>query len=124
MFSCAQSQCIQERVEVGVGEDVRGGGGVKLFKCTRSRIIYKTLEQQSMVHHQKYPFFTFDLYLGVKGTQNVAHYPLHHVTYAPAKFEDAMSNGLGDTFTGQYIIYDIGVNVAHNVAQYPPHYMI
>ena len=31
------------------------------------------------------------LYLGVKVTQNVAQYPLHHVTYAPAKFEVVMS---------------------------------
>ena len=28
-------------------------------------------------------------------TRNVAQYPLHHVTYAPLKFEVAMSNGLG-----------------------------
>ena len=52
------------------------------------------LEQQSMVNHRKYPlFFTCDLYLGVKVTQNVAQSPLHHVTYAPAKFEVATSNG-------------------------------
>ena len=30
---------------------------------------------------------------------NVAQHPLHHVTYSTAKFEVAMSNGLGDTFT-------------------------
>ena len=42
----------------------------------------------------------FDLDLGVKVTQNVAQYPLHHVTYAATKFEVARSNGLGgDTFT-------------------------
>ena len=29
----------------------------------------------------------FDLDLGVKVTRNVAQYPLHHVTYAPAKFD-------------------------------------
>ena len=41
---------------------------------------------------------TFDLDLGV--TRNVAQYPLHHVTYAPAKFEVAMSKRLGeDTIT-------------------------
>ena len=35
-------------------------------------------------------FFTFHLDLRVKVPQNVAHeYPLHHVTYAPAKFEVA-----------------------------------
>ena len=43
--------------------------------------------------------------LGVKVTQNVAQYHPHHVTYAPASFEVAMSNGLGeDSFTRKYII--------------------
>ena len=42
----------------------------------------------------------FDLDLGVKVTQNVTQYPLHHVVYPPTKFEVAMSNGLGeDTIT-------------------------
>ena len=50
--------------------------------------------------YKKIHYFTFDLDLGVKVTQNVAKYPLHHVTYSPTKFEDATSNGLGgDTFT-------------------------
>ena len=45
-------------------------------------------------------YLTFDLDLGVKGTQKVAQYPLHHVTYLGTKFKVAMSNGLeGDTFT-------------------------
>ena len=35
----------------------------------------------------------FDLNLGVKVTQNVAKYPRHHVTYAPAKFDIATSHG-------------------------------
>ena len=35
----------------------------------------------------------------------VAQYPLHHVTYSPAKFEIATSNGLEeDAFTRKYII--------------------
>ena len=43
--------------------------------------------------------------LGVKVTQNVAQYHPHHVTYAPANFEVAMSNGLGEgAFTRKYII--------------------
>ena len=46
-----------------------------------------------MVNHRKYTLFTCDLYLGFKVTQNAAQYPLHHVTYAPAKFEVATSNG-------------------------------
>ena len=43
-----------------------------------------------MVPHRIYPLFMFDLDHGA--TQNIAQYPLHHVTYAPAKFEVAMSN--------------------------------
>ena len=35
----------------------------------------------------------FDLGLGLKVTQNVAQYPRHHVTYAPAKFDIATSHG-------------------------------
>ena len=47
----------------------------------------------------------FDLDLRVKVTQNVAQYPLHHVTYSATKFEVAASNRLGgDTFTRKYII--------------------
>ena len=43
---------------------------------------------------------TFDLELGVKVTQNVAQYHLHHVTYLGTNFKVAMSNGLGgDAFT-------------------------
>ena len=42
----------------------------------------------------------FDFRPWVKVTQNVAQYPLHHVTYSATKFEVATSNGLGgDTFT-------------------------
>ena len=47
----------------------------------------------------------FNLDLGVKVTQDVAHKPLHHVTYAHVKFEVATSNGLeGEAFTRKYII--------------------
>ena len=46
-----------------------------------------------MVHHRIYPLYVFDLDHGV--TQNIAQFPLHHVTYAPSKFEVAISNGLG-----------------------------
>ena len=43
--------------------------------------------------------------VGVKVIQNVAQYPLHHVTYTATKFEIATSNGIGgDTFTCKYII--------------------
>ena len=42
---------------------------------------------------------------GVKITQNVAQYPQPHVTYAPAMFDAATSDGSGeDGFTRTYII--------------------
>ena len=61
--------------------------------------------------YKKIHYLTFDLDLGVKVTQNVTQYPLHHVIYAPTKFEVATSNGLGeDTITrnvtdGPYFSY-------------------
>ena len=46
----------------------------------------------------------FDLGLA-KVTQNVAQYPLHHVTYSASKFEVATSKGLGgDAFTRKFNI--------------------
>ena len=48
----------------------------------------------------KLQYLTFDCDLWVKVTQNVAQFPLHHVTYAPVKFEVNTSNGEGgDAFT-------------------------
>ena len=48
---------------------------------------------------------TIDLELGVKVTQNVSKYHLHHVTYLGTKFEVATSYGSGgDTFTRDYIV--------------------
>ena len=46
---------------------------------------------------QENSIFEFDL--GVKITQNVSQYPLHHVTYPATKFEVVASNRLG----GEYI---------------------
>ena len=66
--------------------------------------------------------------LGQGQTRNVAQYPLNHMTYAPAKFEDAMSNGLGGKAfykKTQYLTYDLdlGVKVMQNVSQYPLHHV-
>ena len=48
----------------------------------------------------------FDLDIGFKIMWSVAQYPQYHVTDTPAKFEGAMSKGLGgDVFTEQYIIW-------------------
>ena len=66
-------------------------------KSFRRRSIYKKIQ-----------YLTFDLDLGVKVTQNVAQYPLHHVTYPATKFAVARSNLLGgDTFTRKYIIWSL-----------------
>ena len=47
----------------------------------------------------------FDLDLGVKVTQDVAQYPLHHVIYVPGQCEVAPFNDLGrDAFTRKYSI--------------------
>ena len=45
----------------------------------------------------------FDIEPKVKVTENVAQYPLHHVTYAPVKFEVNTSTG-GDEFSRKNII--------------------
>ena len=50
----------------------------------------------------------YDLDLGVKVTQNVALYPPHHKSYAPTKFEVAMSNGRRTDF-GTKLIYPISL---------------
>ena len=46
--------------------------------------------------------------------------------YAPAKFEVATSNSLGDAFTIKYIMaidLDLEVKFTQNVAPYPLHHM-
>ena len=45
--------------------------------------------------------------LGQVQPQKVAKYPLHHLTYAPAKFEAAMSNCLGGNAFTRNIWYDL-----------------
>ena len=59
-------------------------------------------------------FFTFDLVLGVKVTQNDGQFTLHNVTYAAAKIEVATSKGLGDAFTRK-IYYLTLVSMSHEI---------
>ena len=54
----------------------------------------------------KYIISLFTLTLGQRQTQNVAQYPLHHMTYAPTMFEAAMSNGLGGNAFTRNIWFD------------------
>ena len=56
------------------------------------------------IHLQENTLYDLDLVV-VKVTQNLVQYPLNHMTYAPAKFEVASFNRLGeDRFTRKYII--------------------
>ena len=48
-------------------------------------------------------------------SRNNAQHPQHHETYAPAKFEVAKFNRLGDAF-------DLGIKVM-NIAQHPQHHV-
>ena len=43
----------------------------------------------------------FDLDFGIKVTQNVTQHPLHHGTFAPAKFEVAKFNALRDAYLAE-----------------------
>ena len=49
----------------------------------------------------------FDLDLGVKVTQNVAQYPLHHVTYSATKFEVATSNVKEEIHLQENTLFDL-----------------
>ena len=58
-----------------------------------------------MVHHRIYPLFIFDLDLGVP--QSITQYPLHHMTYAPGKFDVALSNDLGGDRLQDNTLFDL-----------------
>ena len=51
-------------------------------------------------------------------------YPLHHLTYVPAKFKPALSKGLW-MYLQENTLYelDLGVRVMRNVFQYPSHHV-
>ena len=73
---------------------------------------------QSMVHHSKTPFFTFDL--GIMVTKNVAEYPSQHVTHVPGKFEVAKEMHLKEI---TFFDLDLGIKVTLNIAQHPLHHV-
>ena len=68
--------------------------------CAPAKFTLQFTNVSEEVHFKK-----IFLDLGAKVNQNVAQYPLHHVTHAPTKFEVASSSGLGrNAFTRKYII--------------------
>ena len=75
------------------------------FQQFRRRFIFTT----------KIQYLTFDIALGVNFTRYVAQYLIYHVTYAPAKFDNATSKGLrGDALTSRYIIWPL-------ISEWQPH---
>ena len=58
---------------------------------------------------------------------NNAQYPLHHVPYASAKFEVALSNGLGEIHLHEKISTFLDSSLLgqghKNIAQYPLHHV-
>ena len=104
--------------------------GQWLMRCITKKIYYLTLTQRSRgsrshimltstldfmwpMHHQSlillHPMVKEKMHLQENtlfdlDAQNVAQYPRHHVTYAPPKFDIAISHGWGeDAFTRKYI---------------------
>ena len=53
------------------------------------------------------------LALGQGQTRNVAQYPQHHMTYAPAKFVVAISNGLAGNALTWIILFDLEGHIKH-----------
>ena len=65
------------------------------------KLLRLTVKEEMYLHENT----LFDLDLGVKVTQDVAKYPLHHVTYSDTNVEVATSDGLGgDAIPKKYII--------------------
>ena len=60
--------------------------------------------------------------LGYGQTRIVAQYPLHNMTYVPAKFEAAMSNGLGWNAFTRNIWLDLDQGQGH-MEHWPLHHV-
>ena len=60
--------------------------------------------------------------LGQGQTQNDGQYPLHHMTYASAKFEAAMSNGLGGMHLQEILVFTLIQGQGH-MKHCPLHYV-
>ena len=70
------------------------------------KLLHPTVWEEMHLQEKNYP--------KVRVTQNVTQYPFVHVAYAHAKFQVAMSNGLGgEAFTRK----------SQNVVQYPLHHV-
>ena len=78
---------------LGTKFEVATSNGLGGDAFTRKYIILRCI-------YKKIHYLTFDLDIGAKVSQNVAHYPLHYATHLGTKLKVAMSKGLGgETFT-------------------------
>ena len=68
---------------------------------------------------RKFHYLTSDLDLWVKVTRKV----VKKVTYADAKFEPATPNGLGGDTLHENTLFDLGVQVTQDIAQYSLHHV-
>ena len=88
------------------------------------KLLCSTVEK---MHLQENTLSDFDLDLHFKVTQNIGQYPLHHVTYAPAKFGVAVSKRLGGYIYEKihYLTFelDLHVKVTRKDGQYPLHHV-
>ena len=76
-----------------------------IFKIRRSKVTdYAALRGDAFT--RKYIISPLILTLGQGHTRDVALYPPHHMTYLPANFEVAMSNGLGESAFTRNICFD------------------
>ena len=73
--------------------------------CTCKVLSCYIQQFRRIIHLQENTVFDVDLWVEV--TQNVAQYPLHHVTYALAKFEVATSNSLGGDPLQENTLFDL-----------------
>ena len=64
---------------------------MKTNKMLQQVLTYCVQRFWEEMHLQISTLFIYDL--EVKVTQNITQYPLHHVTYAPAKFKVATCEG-------------------------------
>ena len=76
------------------------------FNLTKASVKFEVATSNGLegdAFTRKYIISTLTLTLGQGHTQNVTQYPLHHMTYAPAKFEVAMSSCLWGIYKKYYI---------------------
>ena len=71
---------------------------------------------QSIVHHQNTRFFTFDLDLGVRVTQNDTKYPPHHATHGHENLK-WLRQTVKEMHKKENTFFDHGIKVTPNIAQ-------